>query len=110
MTHASAGENVALSLRAAINRKQNQDIVVYISEEANTVAKRAAKFLNVKHVREVPVRWKETEHNVIMNIDKLQDFIKEDKKNGLVPGFLMGTIGTTGTSAVDPIQKLGEIC
>ncbi len=40
----------------------------------------------------------------------LEDAIAADKKKGYLPCCVVATIGTTGTTAVDPIRAIGEIC
>ena len=45
-----------------------------------------------------------------MDPDKLKKAINEDIKNGLVPCCVIATIGTTGTTAIDPVRAIGEIC
>ena len=36
--------------------------------------------------------------------------IDRDRANGLNPVFVAATVGTTGTTGVDPIRSIGEIC
>ena len=36
--------------------------------------------------------------------------IRKDKEAGLIPFFCCATIGTTASTAIDPIDKIGEIC
>lgn len=42
--------------------------------------------------------------------DELNEAIERDLAAGLIPVCVVATIGTTGSTAVDPIQKTGEIC
>ncbi len=41
--------------------------------------------------------------------DKLREAIEEDRSNGFLPLCVIGTIGTTGTMAFDPILEIGNI-
>ena len=45
-----------------------------------------------------------------MDPEKLKKAINEDIKNGSLPCCVVATIGTTGTTAVDPLKAIGEIC
>jgi aromatic-L-amino-acid/L-tryptophan decarboxylase len=40
----------------------------------------------------------------------LRAAIISDKKNGFIPCCVVATLGTTGTTAVDPLRAIGEIC
>ena len=45
-----------------------------------------------------------------MNTDALRQAIDEDFKNGHQPFCVVGTLGTTGTGAIDPLDQIGEAC
>ncbi len=40
----------------------------------------------------------------------LDELIAEDVEAGFVPTMVCATIGTTSTTAVDPVRRIGEIC
>jgi len=40
----------------------------------------------------------------------LQKAIEEDREKGFIPCCVVATIGTTGTTAIDPLRAIGEIC
>ncbi len=42
--------------------------------------------------------------------ENLERAIEHDKKSGFNPLCVVATIGTTGSTAVDPLRKIGEIC
>jgi aromatic-L-amino-acid/L-tryptophan decarboxylase len=56
----------------------------------------------------------------LVKVDVLDDYsldplaleraISEDIGNGLAPCCVIATLGTTGTTAVDPLKQIGEIC
>jgi aromatic-L-amino-acid decarboxylase len=39
----------------------------------------------------------------------LREAVERDVRAGIIPTLVVGTIGTTGTGAIDPIRELGEI-
>ena len=45
-----------------------------------------------------------------MDPGKLADAITLDKINGYIPCCVVATLGTTGTTAIDPLESIGEIC
>ena len=36
--------------------------------------------------------------------------IEKDVENGLIPFFVIATVGTTSTGAIDHIKEIGEVC
>jgi aromatic-L-amino-acid decarboxylase len=42
--------------------------------------------------------------------EELEKMIKEDIQQGFIPLAVVAAIGTTGTTAVDPIEEIGNIC
>eukprot|EP01112_Ceratiomyxa_fruticulosa_P015473 TRINITY_DN454_c0_g1_i2.p1 TRINITY_DN454_c0_g1~~TRINITY_DN454_c0_g1_i2.p1 ORF type:complete len:288 (+),score=63.69 TRINITY_DN454_c0_g1_i2:993-1856(+) len=40
----------------------------------------------------------------------LREQIKKDKENGLIPLYVCATVGTTSSTAVDPVEEIGKIC
>ena len=45
-----------------------------------------------------------------MDVQKLEQAIAEDKKNGYLPFAVMATIGTTATTSIDPVGEIAAIC
>jgi aromatic-L-amino-acid decarboxylase len=58
-----------------------------------------------KNLRTIP-----TNESFAMIPSKLEDAVKEDKKKGLQPTCVIATLGTTSSTAVDPLAPIGEIC
>jgi aromatic-L-amino-acid decarboxylase len=48
--------------------------------------------------------------NLCLTRAKLESAIQADKEKGLIPAFAVATIGTTSTTANDPLQELGQLC
>ena len=42
--------------------------------------------------------------------DELEKQIKDDIENGVTPAFVCASVGTTNTTAMDPIEEIGKIC
>ncbi len=45
-----------------------------------------------------------------MDITALERAIAEDKKSGMTPFFIAGTVGTVGVGAIDNLQAIAELC
>ncbi|MGA2296925.1 MAG: aminotransferase class V-fold PLP-dependent enzyme [FCB group bacterium] len=86
----------------------NKDkFVVYCSSEAHSSIEKAVKIAGIgkKHLRKIAV-----DKNYAMNTDELEIAINKDLKNDFIPLCVVGALGTTGATAIDPISKIGEIC
>jgi glutamate/tyrosine decarboxylase-like PLP-dependent enzyme len=79
---------------------------VYASAEAHYCHEQAAELLGLgrESVRLVPV---DTAYR--MRIDRLREMIAEDRARGDLPIALIGTAGTVGTGAVDPLAELAAV-
>ena len=58
------------------------------------------------HCRLIPAK---PELNYALDPDNLAAAIEQDVAAGRIPFYLVGTIGTTSSCAVDPIAKLGAL-
>jgi aromatic-L-amino-acid/L-tryptophan decarboxylase len=80
---------------------------VYCSEQAHSSVDKAVKICGIGKRNLVKISLRD---DFSMDPDFLQKAIEEDKKKGFVPCCVVATIGTTGTTAVDPLRAIGEIC
>ncbi|MCE5345984.1 MAG: aminotransferase class I/II-fold pyridoxal phosphate-dependent enzyme [Bacteroidales bacterium] len=80
---------------------------IYCSEQTHSSVDKAVKISGIgeKNLVKVPVK-----EDFSMDPDKLEYAITEDKKRGFIPCCVIATICTTGTTAVDPIRGIGEVC
>ncbi|KAF0151364.1 MAG: Glutamate decarboxylase-like protein [Ignavibacteria bacterium] len=51
-----------------------------------------------------------SDENFSMIPEELENAIKDDRANGILPVCVVATIGTTSSTAVDPVDKIAEIC
>ena len=82
-------------------------LAVYVSDQAHTCMEKGAVALGMgqENVRRVPV-----DAGFSMRIDALQDLIERDLAAGLRPCAVGATVGTTGTTAVDPVPAIADLC
>jgi aromatic-L-amino-acid decarboxylase len=45
-----------------------------------------------------------------MRPEALVEQIKKDRESGLIPFFMAATVGTTSSTAIDPLSEIGKIC
>jgi aromatic-L-amino-acid decarboxylase len=79
-------------------------LVAYASEQAHSSIEKGARVAGYGHLRTVPV-----DGVLAMRPEALASAVREDRAAGLVPAFVCSTVGTTGTTAVDPVRAIGEI-
>lgn len=84
----------------------NYRFTVYCSTEAHSSIEKAVRIIGIgsKNLRKIPV-----DQNFAMEPEKLEETILKDISNGFTPLCIVGALGTTSTTAVDPLVKLGEI-
>ncbi len=56
------------------------------------------------------IRWIETDRKQRMDPDKLRRQILLDREQGELPFLVVGTAGTVGCGAVDPLSELSSLC
>src|SRR5271165_2165420 len=82
-------------------------LVAYTSTQAHSSLEKAAMIagIGIDNLRLV-----EVDGNYAMRPDLLQARIEKDKREGLVPFFACGTVGTTSSNAMDPLPAIAAIC
>ncbi len=95
-----ARDRARRSTKAPIER-----LVAYISEQAHSSLTKAARIagLDLANLRLVP-----TDDKLAMRADALGAAIRADVEAGLTPFFVCATVGTTSSTANDPLRPIGE--
>jgi aromatic-L-amino-acid decarboxylase len=94
----------------SINNKGADDagkLRVYCSEQTHSSVEKAVKICGIGSKNLVKISVTE---DFSMDSEKLEKAILLDKGKGYIPCCVVATIGTTGTTAVDPLRAIGEIC
>lgn len=83
------------------------DLVVYASEEAHSSVEKAVRIMGVgsDRLRKVP-----TDAVLAMDPAALEARVQADLAAGLRPVAVVAAVGTTSTTAVDPVRAIGELC
>src|SRR5450755_640059 len=82
-------------------------LVAYTSTQAHSSLEKAAMIagIGIDNLRLVGV-----DDHYAMRPDLLRTQIEDDKREGLIPFFVCGTVGTTSSNAMDPLLAIAEIC
>ncbi len=85
---------------------QHNKFTIYASEQAHSSIDKAIKIagFGVENLRKIQV-----DSSFAMDVKNLENQIVEDKENGYVPLCVIGALGTTGSTAVDPLLEIGTI-
>jgi aromatic-L-amino-acid/L-tryptophan decarboxylase len=80
---------------------------VYCSEQTHSSTEKAVKISGIgrKNLVKIPVR-----DDFSMDVVNLAEEIRKDIDKGFIPCCVVATLGTTGTTAVDNLKTIGEIC
>jgi aromatic-L-amino-acid decarboxylase len=80
---------------------------VYCSRETHSSIEKAVKVIGLgkENLRKI-----EVDDTFAMVPGKLEEAILQDKQQGFVPLAVVVTIGTTGSTAIDPLEPIGHIC
>ncbi|GIM15937.1 hypothetical protein Vretimale_18591 [Volvox reticuliferus] len=81
-------------------------LVAYASDQAHSCFRKACMVVGIDHIRSLPTRAVD---NWELRPEVLQAAISADLSEGLIPCFVMATIGTTSSCAVDPVGRLAEV-
>ncbi len=79
-------------------------LVAYTSAEAHSSVEKGVRVAGIGRLRLV-----EADSRQAMDPQALRRTIDADRAAGLVPTLITSTVGTTGTTAVDPVREVGEI-
>jgi aromatic-L-amino-acid decarboxylase len=81
-------------------------LVVYASDQSHSSIEKAALLAGLGKAN---LRLIETDKDHALRVDKLLAAIKDDIAMGKLPCALVACIGTTATTAVDPLKQLADI-
>jgi aromatic-L-amino-acid decarboxylase len=82
-------------------------VVVYCSEEAHSSVDKAVMTLGfgLSALRKIP-----TDDRLRMDAKALDAAVESDRRVGAVPLAVVATVGTTSTTAIDPVAIIARIC
>ena len=80
---------------------------VYCSSETHSSTEKGMKIMGLgrKNLRKIPVC-----EDFSMDVNELESAINKDLSNNAVPMCVVATIGTTGSTAIDPLESIAALC
>ena len=85
----------------------NTKLSSYVSSHSHSSIEKAIK---VAGLGNNSLRVISVDSDFAMIPDELEKQIKDDIENGVKPAFVCASVGTTNTTAMDPIEEIGKIC
>jgi aromatic-L-amino-acid decarboxylase len=82
----------------------SDQLVVYVSAQAHSSVEKGASVAGYRHLRLIDV-----DDAFALRPDALADAVATDVAAGLVPAFVCSAVGTTATTAIDPVRTIGEL-
>ena len=82
-------------------------LTVYCSSETHSSIEKAVKIIGLgkENLRKIAV-----DEKYAMDPKVLEETIESDINNNMKPTAVVATIGTTGSTAIDPLKQIGEVC
>ncbi|KAI3894180.1 hypothetical protein MKX03_003737 [Papaver bracteatum] len=111
----TASEAILVALLAArdkvlkkVGKTSLPQLVAYASDQAHASMQKACQIAGV-HPENCRLVKADSSTNYALSPDVLREEISKDIAAGLIPFFLSSTVGTTSSTAVDPLSSLGKI-
>ena len=95
------------NVRAEGLGKPDKRFRIYVSAETHTWIQKAADLFGFGTDA---IRWIPVTNDLRMDTKALRKQIAEDRGTGEFPLMVIGTAGTVGTGAVDPLREIASIC
>ncbi len=107
------GLTVARNIKSSIDLRRKglqgaeEKMVLYASEEAHSSIQKAVELLGLgsEALRLIPVN-----SYFQINLEKLNEAIVKDRREGFTPFCVVGAAGTTNTGSVDDLKSLSTLC
>jgi aromatic-L-amino-acid decarboxylase len=82
-------------------------LVVYASDEVHNCVDKAVDLLGIgwRQLRKIP-----TDERCRVRVDLLEAAIAADRREGRQPAIVVGNAGTVNTGAIDPLDRLADLC
>ncbi|PON80533.1 Aromatic-L-amino-acid decarboxylase [Parasponia andersonii] len=111
----TTSESILVTLIAARDRaldhigaKNMRKLVVYSSDQTHSTFSKASRLAGIhpSNIRSIPTNLAQGFSLCPENLGRV---VKDDVAQGLVPLYLCATVGTTSTTAVDPLEPLADV-
>jgi aromatic-L-amino-acid decarboxylase len=82
-------------------------LTTYASREAHSSVEKAVRIAGMGSANH---RRVDVDEGFAMRPDHLAELLAADRAEGRRPAFVCATVGTTSSSALDPLREIGELC
>jgi aromatic-L-amino-acid decarboxylase len=112
----TASSALLCALLAALHRRSGGSVrtdgvrdryAVYLSGETHSAGEKAVR---IAGLGDAALRVLDVDAEQAIRVSALRAAVEADLAAGVVPLMLVATVGTTSTTAVDPVRALGEVC
>lgn len=109
LTSGGSQANFSALFTARVNRLPEDFLkgTLYVSDQVHHSVLKAAKLVGFPSQN---VRSIESDGKYRLKVDKLEQQIERDRRDGWRPFFVVASSGTTNTGAIDPLVDVGELC
>jgi aromatic-L-amino-acid decarboxylase len=83
------------------------NLVAYASNQAHSSVEKAVGIAGIGREK---LRLVDVDERFAMRPEALEEAIRRDMAAGLTPFFVTATVGTTSSTALDPVRAIGDIC
>jgi aromatic-L-amino-acid/L-tryptophan decarboxylase len=99
--------DLSIREKGMAGRPELPRVLIYASTEAHSSIDKAAMTLGFgrEGLRHVP-----TDDDLAMNAKALAQMIRDDRNAGAVPIAVVACVGTTSTTAIDPVGAIADVC
>ncbi len=105
MSASDATHTALVVARQMAGREANTDsLVAYTSAQAHSSIEKGARVAGYRHLRLIDV-----DGDCAMIPEALESAMRDDVAAGMAPAFVGSTVGTTGTTAIDPVRAISEV-
>lgn len=92
----------------AVNRRGvDRPLIAYASTQAHSSVEKGAGIAGIGREN---LRLIDVGPDYAMRPDALERAVAEDLGRGKTPFFVVATVGTTSSTAIDPLRAIGEVC
>jgi aromatic-L-amino-acid decarboxylase len=114
----TASTSVLVALLAALHRASGGEVgrtgvgsgryTVYASAEAHSAVLKAVR---IAGLGDAALRSVDADPTTLaMRADRLAELLAADRAAGATPAMVVATVGTTSTTAIDPVAEIGALC
>ena len=113
----TASSSVLCALVAALHKVSGGTVrtdgireryAVYLSPESHSAGEKAVR---IAGLGDAAIRVLDVDPSSLsVTADSLRAAVAADRAAGVTPLFVLATVGTTSTTAIDPVRALGQLC